>query len=66
MELYANQEMEICTLNGTDHFSLDQLEYSGPALKVVHFDQSGHFDRLDHLTKFCPQYRSFVSCLQEQ
>ena len=69
MELYVNQEMEIwvCTSNGTDHFSLVCPEYSGPALKVVHIDQSGHFSQLDHLTKYCcPQYCSFVSCLQEQ
>ena len=53
MELYVNQETEIwvCTSNGTDHFSLVRPEYSGPALKVVHIDQSGHFSRLDHLTK---------------
>ena len=53
MELYVNQEMEIwvCTSNGTDHFSLVRPEYPGPALKVVHFDQSGQFGRFDHLTK---------------
>ena len=42
--------------NGTDHFGLVQPKYSGPALKVVHFDRSGHFGRSDrnvpfHLTK---------------
>ena len=47
-----------------------QPEYSGMNI-VVHFDRSGHFGRLDrnvpfHLTKFCPQYRSFLACLQEQ
>ena len=31
----------------TDRFSLVQLEYSGPALKVVLFDWSGHFGQLD-------------------
>ena len=53
MELYVNQEMEIwvCTSNGTDQLSLVRPEYSGPALKVVHIDQSGYFSRLDHLTK---------------
>ena len=53
MELYVNHEMEIwvCTSNGTDHFSLVRPEYLGPALKVVHIDQSGHFSQLDHLTK---------------
>ena len=69
-EIYVNQEMEIwvCTSNGMDHFSLVRPEYSGPALKVVHFDHSGHFSWLDHLTKYycCPQYSSLVSCLQEQ
>ena len=33
------------TSNGTDHFGLVRPEYSGPALKVVHFDRSGHFGR---------------------
>ena len=53
MQLYVNQEIEIwvCTSNGTDQLSLVRPEYSGPALKVVHIDQSGHFSRLDHLTK---------------
>ena len=53
MQLYVNQEIKIrvCTSNGTDQLSLVQPEYSGPALKVVHIDQSGHFSRLDHLTK---------------
>ena len=42
--------------NGTDHFGLVRPEYSGPALKVVHCDRSGHFGRSDrnvpfHLTK---------------
>ena len=40
----------------TDHFGLVQPKYSGPALKVVHFDWTGHFGRSDqnvpfHLTK---------------
>ena len=53
MQLYVNQEIEIwvCTSNGTDQLSLVRPEYSGPALKVVHIDKSGHFSRLDHLTK---------------
>ena len=59
------------TSNETDHFGLVRPEYSGPALKVVHFDRSGHFGRSDrnvsfHLSKLLPQYRTFVSCLQEQ
>ena len=31
--------------NGMDHFSLVRLEYSGPTLKVVHFDWSGYLCR---------------------
>ena len=67
-----NPEISVSTSNGTNHFGLVRLEYSGPALKVVHSDQSSHFSWSDwnvpfHLTKLClPQYRSFVSCLQEQ
>ena len=38
-------EVLVGTSNGTDHFSLLRLEYSGPALKVVHFHWSGHFGR---------------------
>ena len=38
-------KVSVGTSNGTDHFSLLCLEYSGPALKVVHFDWSGHFGR---------------------
>ena len=33
--------------NGTDHFGLGRPEYSGPALKVIHSDRSGHFGRSD-------------------
>ena len=36
-------EVLVGTSNGTDHFSLLWLEYLGPALKVVHFNWSGHF-----------------------
>ena len=48
--------ISVGTSNGTDHFGLVPPEYSGPALKVVLFDRSGHFGRLDrnvpfHLTK---------------
>ena len=39
--------ISVGTSNGTDHFGLVRPEYSGPALKVVHFDRSGHFGRLD-------------------
>ena len=46
----------VATSNETDHFGLVRPEYSGPALKVVLFDRSGHFGRSDrnvpfHLTK---------------
>ena len=49
-------EISVGTSNGTDKFGLVRPEYSGPALKAVHFDRSGHFGRLDrnipfHLTK---------------
>ena len=49
-------EILVRTSNGTDHFGLVLPEYSGPDLKVVHFDRSGHFGRSDrnvpfHLTK---------------
>ena len=49
-------EISVGTSRGTDHFGLVRPEYSGPALKVVHFDLSGHFGRSDlnvpfHLTK---------------
>ena len=33
------------TSNGMDHFDFVRREYSGPALKVVQFDRSGHFGR---------------------
>ena len=38
-------EVSVGTSNGTDHFTLLCLEYSGPALKVVRFNWSGHFGR---------------------
>ena len=50
---------------GTDHFGLVRPEYSGPALKVVHSDQTTEMC-LSICQNCCPQYRSFVSCLQEQ
>jgi len=48
--------ISVGTSNGTNHFDLVRPEYSGPALKVVLFDRSGHFGRSDrnvpfHLTK---------------
>ena len=42
-------------------------EYSGPALKVVHFDRCGRTEMsLSIWQNCCPQYRPFVSCLLEQ
>ena len=38
--------------NGADHFSLVRPEYSGPALKVVHFDRSGYLGRSDRNVPF--------------
>ena len=38
--------------NGTDHFGLGRPEYSGPALKVIHTDRSGHFGRSDRNVPF--------------
>ena len=58
-------EISVGTSNGTDHFGLVWLEYLGPALKVVHFDQTNRNVPF-HLTKLFPQYPSFVSYLQEQ
>ena len=40
-------EISVGTSNGTDHFGLVRPEYSGPALKVVHFDRSGYLGRSD-------------------
>ena len=37
--------ISVGTSNGKDHFGLVRPEYSGPALKVVLFDRSGHFGR---------------------
>ena len=33
-------DISVGTSNGTDHFGLVPPEFSGPALKVVHFDRS--------------------------
>ena len=44
--------ISVGTSYGTDHFGLAQPEYSGPALKVVHFDRSGHFGRSDRNVPF--------------
>ena len=45
-------EISVDTANGTDHFGLVRPEYSGPALKVVLFDRSGHFGRSDRNVPF--------------
>lgn len=37
--------ISVGTSNGTNHFGLVRQEYSGPALRVVHFDRFGHFGR---------------------
>ena len=44
--------ISVGTSNGTDHFGLVRPEYSGPALKVVLFDRSGHFGRSDRNVPF--------------
>ena len=51
--------ISVGTSNGTDHFGLVRPEYSGPALKVFHFDRSGYLGRSNrnvpfHLTKLFP------------
>ena len=46
------QDILVGTSNGTDHFGLVRPEYSGPALKVVLFDRSGHFGRSDREVLF--------------
>ena len=45
-------EIPVGSSNGTDHFGLVRPEYSGPALKVVHCDRSGHFGRSDRNVPF--------------
>ena len=40
-------EILVGTSNGTDLFGLVRPEYSGPALKVVHFNRSGYLGRSD-------------------
>ena len=42
-----SQEISVGSSNGTDHLGLVRPEYSGPVLKVVHCDRSGHFGRSD-------------------
>ena len=38
-----NAEILVGTSNGTDHFGFVIPEYSGQALRVVHYDRSRHF-----------------------
>ena len=38
-------EISFSTSTATDNFGLVRPEYSGPAVKVVHSDQFGHFGR---------------------
>ena len=45
-------EISVGSSNGTDHFGLVWPEYSGPALKVVHFDHSCLFGRPDQNVPF--------------
>ena len=57
--------------NGTDHFGLGRPEYSGPSLKVTTVTglaiSVGRTEMsLSVCQNCCPQYRSIVSCLQEQ
>ena len=63
-----NPEISVSTSNGTNHFGLVRLEYSGPALKVVHSDRPGHFSWSDrnvpfHLTKLSPPVPFFCILL---
>ena len=45
-------EIPVGSSNRTDHFGLVRPEYSGPALKVVLSDRSGHFGRSDRNVPF--------------
>ena len=45
-------EVSVGISNRTEHFGLVRSEYSGPGLKVVLFDQSGHFCRSDRNVRF--------------
>ena len=73
--LSIHPEVSVGTSKGTDHLGLVRSENSEPAFNVLHFDRSGHFGRSDrdvsfHLSKLflivAPQYRTFVSSLQER
>ena len=56
-------EISVGSSNGTDHFGLVRPEYSGPALKVVLFDRSGHFGRSDPKCPFPLSLRSWRYCV---
>ena len=61
-------EISVGTSNGTDQFGLVRPQYSGPALKAVHFDRSGHFGRSDrnipfHLAKLLSPVQLFCILL---
>ena len=45
-------EVSVGISNRTEHIGLVRSEYSGPGLKVVLFDQSGHFGRSDRNVLF--------------
>ena len=45
-------DISVGTSNGTDHFGLARPKFSGPALKVVHSDRSGHFSRSNRNVPF--------------
>ena len=64
-------EISVGSSDGTDHFGLVRPEYSGPALKVVHSDRSGHFGRSDrnvpfHLPKLLSPVPLFSILLTEE
>ena len=62
-------EISVGTSNGTDHFGLVRPEYSGPALKMVHFNRSRRSRRSDpnvpfHLTKLLSPVSLFCILLK--
>ena len=52
-------EISVGSSNGTDHFGLVRPEFSGPALKVVHCDRSGHFGQSDRNVPIVPSSALF-------
>ena len=57
--------ISVGTSNGTAHFGLVRPEYSGPALKVVHFDRSDRNFPF-HLTNLLFPVPLFCTCIQRQ